>query len=42
MEAGPYFAGVELGGTKSIALLAQGREVVQQSRILTTTPQETF
>jgi fructokinase len=42
MEAGPYFAGVELGGTKSIALLAQGRKVVQQSRILTTTPQETL
>ena len=42
MEAGPYFAGVELGGTKSIALLAQGRKVGQQSRILTPTPQETL
>jgi fructokinase len=35
-------AGVELGGTKAIAVLAEGREIVARRRIATTTPDETL
>lgn len=34
----PLVAGIELGGTKAIALVARGREIIAQSRIATTDP----
>lgn len=36
-----HFAGVELGGTKSIAVLARGREIIAQHVVPTTSPRET-
>ncbi len=43
MTEGPLLAGVELGGTKVLALLATGpNEVVAECRIPTTTPDETI
>ncbi len=38
----PIVAGVELGGTKSIAVIGRGREVLAQCRVPTTTPAETL
>jgi fructokinase len=35
-------AGVEIGGSKTVVLLARGREIVEQRRIATTTPRETL
>jgi fructokinase len=35
-------AGVELGGTKSIAVIGRGREIVDRFRVPTTTPAETL
>ncbi len=35
-------AGVELGGTKSIAVIGRGREILAQYRVPTTTPDETL
>jgi len=40
--SGKLVAGIELGGTKCIALLARGMEIVQSARIPTTTPEETL
>lgn len=37
-----YFAGVELGGTKCIAVLAQGNRIVERIAVPTTTPDETL
>lgn len=42
MEAGDLIAGVELGGTKSVAVLVRGRTVLRQARFATTTPDETL
>jgi fructokinase len=39
---GRRVAGVELGGTKCIVTLAEGREVLDQARVATTTPGETL
>lgn len=36
-----HFAGIELGGTKSIAVLARGREIMERHVVPTTTPRET-
>ena len=38
----PLVAGVELGGTKSIAVIARGREIVDEARWPTTTPDATL
>ncbi|WP_347270412.1 ROK family protein [Rhizorhabdus histidinilytica] len=35
-------AGIELGGTKAIALMARGRDVLASARVPTTTPNETL
>lgn len=40
--APPLVAGIELGGTKAIALMARGREIVASQRVPTTTPDETL
>lgn len=42
MNERPRLAGVELGGTKSIALLASGTAVLAQETVPTTTPEETL
>ncbi|MCB5425992.1 ROK family protein [Altererythrobacter sp. CC-YST694] len=42
MAGGSYFAGIELGGTKSVALLAQGRQIVDLVRLPTLSPEETL
>lgn len=42
MNADDFVAGVELGGTKSVALLARGREIVRRAQCPTTTPAETL
>lgn len=42
MTADDLVAGVELGGTKSVALLARGREIVRRAQRPTTTPDETL
>jgi fructokinase len=42
MAPGPLLAGIELGGTKSIALLARGRTILEQVTIETTTPGRTL
>ncbi|WP_336980933.1 ROK family protein [Altererythrobacter fulvus] len=42
MDEGAFLAGVELGGTKSIAVLAQGRKIVDLVRVPTTSPQVTL
>jgi fructokinase len=38
----PLIAGVELGGTKGVALLARGAEIVELHRVPTATPAETL
>ncbi|MEP9401007.1 ROK family protein [Sphingomonas silueang] len=38
----PIVAGVELGGTKSIAVIGRGREILARCRVPTTTPDETL
>lgn len=38
----PIIAGIELGGTKAIALIARGREILATARLPTTTPEETL
>ena len=42
MSSEPLLAGIELGGTKTIAVLARGNEVVDRYRVDTTTPAETL
>ena len=42
MSDDPLLAGVELGGTKTIAVLARGGAVIDQLRVATTTPRETL
>lgn len=42
MDEGLVFAGVELGGTKSIAVLAVGREIIERHVVPTTAPQATL
>jgi fructokinase len=42
MTAAQMIAGIELGGTKSIAVLAFGRDIVANATVPTTTPQETL
>jgi fructokinase len=41
-EEGPLVAGVELGGTKCIAVLARGRTIIEDIRIATEEPDETL
>ena len=42
MSGEPLLAGVELGGTKTIAVLSRGGEIVDRLRVATTTPVETL
>ncbi|MCY7397349.1 MAG: ROK family protein [Sphingomonas bacterium] len=42
MSGAPLFAGVELGGTKTIAVVARGGAIIDQLRVATTTPLETL
>lgn len=42
MSAAPLTAGIELGGTKAIAVLARGRDIVASASVQTTTPEETL
>jgi fructokinase len=42
MTAEPLLAGVELGGTKSIALVARGRTILARERVATGAPDETL
>lgn len=42
MVSGLRIAGVELGGTKSIATIADGRTIIEQASFPTTTPDETL
>lgn len=42
MTAAQTVAGIELGGTKAIAVLARGREIVESVRVPTTSPEETL
>ena len=42
MSDDPLLAGVELGGTKTIAVLARGGAIIDQLRVATTTPGETL
>lgn len=42
MAEPPFLAGVELGGTKSIAVLAKGRDIVKQVMVPTRQPRETL
>ncbi len=42
MSDQPLLAGVELGGTKTIALLAHENEIVDRLQVATTTPDETL
>jgi fructokinase len=39
-EKGSTVAGVELGGTKCVVTLAEGREILDQARVATTAPEE--
>lgn len=39
---GPLTAGIEIGGTKTVVLIARGRDIVAQQRIATTTPVATL
>lgn len=41
-DSEPLLAGVELGGTKAIALIARGREIVAQTRVPTGDPDRTL
>ena len=38
----PLIVGVELGGTKGVALIARGRRILQAARVPTTSPRETL
>ena len=38
----PLLAGIELGGTNTIAVLARGGVVIDQVRVATTSPHETL
>jgi fructokinase len=42
MHSDTIVAGVELGGTKSIAVVGRGREIIDRFRVPTTTPDETL
>lgn len=42
MQSDAIVAGVELGGTKSIAVIGRGREIIDRFRVPTTTPDETL
>jgi fructokinase len=42
MDEPPFLAGIELGGTKSIAVLAKGRDIVEQVVVPTRGPLETL
>ncbi len=42
MSNDPFLAGVELGGTKTIAVLSRGGEVVDRLQVVTTTPDATL
>lgn len=42
MASDSVLAGVELGGTKAIAVLARGREIIDRKKIATTTPGKTL
>ncbi len=42
MASDTIVAGVELGGTKSIAVIGRGREIIDRFRVDTTTPEETL
>lgn len=42
MHSDTIVAGVELGGTKSIAVVGRGREIIDRFRVPTTTPEETL
>ena len=42
MRDEPVLAGIELGGTKTIAVLARGGAIVERLRVATTTPDETL
>uniref|UniRef100_B0SW98 fructokinase n=1 Tax=Caulobacter sp. (strain K31) TaxID=366602 RepID=B0SW98_CAUSK len=42
MASRSLFAGVELGGTKSIAVLAEGRQILEREVVATTTPDATL
>lgn len=42
MSAEPLLAGIELGGTKCIAVLARGRDVLARERLPTRTPEQTL
>ncbi|WP_242116179.1 ROK family protein [Sphingomonas lacusdianchii] len=42
MHSDRIVAGVELGGTKSIAVIGRGREIIDRFRVPTTTPDETL
>ena len=42
MASESVLAGVELGGTKAITVLARGREIIDRKKIDTTTPEETL
>lgn len=39
---GQLIAGVELGGTKGVALIARGQDIIAMQRVPTTTPHETL
>ena len=42
MNGDPLLAGVELGGTKTIAVLSRGGDIIDRWRIATTTPADTL
>ncbi len=42
MEPSPLIAGVELGGTKTIAVLGRGSKILDRFQVATTTPSETL
>ena len=42
MTSDPLLAGVELGGTKTIAVLARGGDIIDRLRVATTAPAETL
>ena len=41
-SAGPLLAGIELGGTKCVAILARGPEIIAAETVPTTSPSETL
>lgn len=42
MRGDPILAGIELGGTKTVAVLARGGEIIERLRVATTSPGETL